>query len=245
MRYFVFIDETGEANIDNPDPRYNIFVLCGVVFREDHYNAFDIALKKLKKKHFNDEDVVLHSYTMRKNKGVFKIFQDKKVLSKFYVDIEKIFTEHNYKVISCIINKEKYKEKYPLKNYAYEDSLTFLCERSMTYIGTGHKNHSLHFCLEKRGGRKDRELKKLYRKVIRFGTDYKSTDDFKVCHPNLFFRAKNQNINGLQLADLCAYPIARKILSPKTPQPTYDLFEDKIFTWYDGRKKGFGLKFFP
>ncbi|MGE5944077.1 MAG: DUF3800 domain-containing protein [Flavobacteriales bacterium] len=245
MRYFVFIDETGEANIDNPDPRYNVFVLCGILFREDHYNAFDLALKELKVKHFGSDEVVLHSYTMRKNNGVFKIFQDKQKLLNFYKDIEVIFKNHEYYVISSIVDKVKYKEKYPSKNHAYEDSLTFLCERAMSCIPNGQKNQALHFCLEKRGNKKDRDLKKLYTRILRFGTDYKSTSDFKVCHPNLFFRGKNQNINGLQFADLCAYPIARKILSPKNPQPTYDLFENKIYCNWLGTKKGYGLKFFP
>ncbi|WP_298894672.1 DUF3800 domain-containing protein [uncultured Psychroserpens sp.] len=245
MRYFVFIDETGEANINNLDPRYNIFALCGVVFREDHYNRFDTELKDLKRKLFGNEDVILHSYTMRKNKGAFKVFQDKKVLNEFYNGIEKIFTQHTYKVISCIVNKEEYKKKYPLHNFAYEDALKFLCERSISSIGENNKKQTLHFCLEKRGNRKDRDLKKLYTKIVRYGTDYKSTDDFKVCHPNLFFRAKNQNINGLQLADLCAYPIARKVLSPERSQPTYDLFENKIYRSRYGEKRGYGLKFFP
>ncbi|MCB0746793.1 MAG: DUF3800 domain-containing protein [Ignavibacteriae bacterium] len=245
MRYYVFIDETGEANINNPDPRYNIFVLCGVIFREDHYNDFDLALRKLKSKHFGSEDVILHSYTMRNKKGIFKIFQDDEILNNFYVDIGNIFTVHSYRVISCIVDKESYKKKYPNRNYAYEDSLTFLCERAMSCIGKGHKNQTLHFCLEKRGKSKDRDLKKLYTQILKYGTDYKSTNDFKVCHPNLFFRAKNQNINGLQLADLCAYPIARSIMTPDVPQPTYDLFENKIYCSFFGRKKGYGLKHFP
>ena len=245
MRYFVFIDETGEANVNKPDPRFNVFVLCGIVFREDHYNQFDKDLKTLKLKHFGNEDVVFHSYHMRNKMDAFKIFQDKKVLSNFYKDIEKIFTKYTYKVIACIVDKEAYKKRYPKSNYAYEDSLKFLCERSISCIGGVKKNNSLHFCLEKRGERKDRQLKKLYTKIVRYGTKYKSTTDFKVCHPLLFFRDKHQNINGLQLADLCAYPIARKILSPKTPQPTYELFKDKIFCNRYGQKKGYGLKFFP
>ncbi|MFT0713639.1 DUF3800 domain-containing protein [Flagellimonas lutimaris] len=245
MRHFVFIDETGEANVNKPDPRFNIFVLCGVIFREDHYNKFDNELKGLKLKYFGNEDVVFHSYHMRNKLGVFKIFQDEQVLSYFYSDIENIFTQSNYKIIACIVNKDDYRKKYPKANFAYEDSLKFLCERAMSCIGHKHNENTLHFCLEKRGGRKDRELKKLYTKIIRFGTDYKSTMEFKLCHPTLFFRGKNQNINGLQFSDLCAYPIARKVLTPTIPQPTYELFKNKIYSNWQGRKKGYGLKYFP
>ncbi len=245
MRHFIFIDESGEANITNPDPRFNIFVLCGVVFREDHYRLFDNAFKELKRKYFGNEEVVFHSIKMRNRKGPFKIFQDYKVQSEFYVDIDKIFKEEVYKIISCVVDKDKYKKVYPDRNFAYEDSLTFLCERSISLIGRGNRENSLHFCLEKRESKKDTQLKKLYTKIVRYGTQYKSTSDFKVCHPNLFFRGKEQNINGLQFADLCAYPIARKALSPDKEQPTYNLFENKIYCNFFGKKEGFGLKYFP
>jgi hypothetical protein len=244
MRYYVFIDESGEANIKRPDPRFEIFVLCGVIFREDGYEKFDAALKELKRKHFGTEDIVFHSYKMRKQIGPFKIFQDKEVLKDFYVSIEKIFLEHMYRIVACIVDKENYRKKYPDKNFAYEDALTFLVERSISCSRRNVAN-SLHFCLETRSERKDIQLKKLYTKIVKYGTDYKSTADFQVCHPNLFFRVKEQNINGLQFADLCAFPIAIKTLSPKSRQPTYDLFENKIFSNWYGRKEGYGLKYFP
>lgn len=45
--------------------------------------VLDLELKKLKIKHFGDKSELLHSYVMRKNKGTFKIFQNKKVLASF------------------------------------------------------------------------------------------------------------------------------------------------------------------
>lgn len=245
MRYFVFIDESGEANITNPDPRFNIFVLCGIIFREDYYAVFDRELKALKQKHFGSENIVFHSVKMRKKEGAFKIFQDAEVLASFYHDIDRLFIDQEYRIISCIVNKEAYKLKYPNKNFAYEDALTFICERCISLIGKKVKENSLLFCLERRGAKKDESLKKIYKQIRNYGTDYKSTEAFKVCHPNLFFRGKDQNINGLQFADLCAYPIARKNLSPEKKQPTYNLFESKIYSNILGIKRGYGLKHFP
>ncbi|MCC6182188.1 MAG: DUF3800 domain-containing protein, partial [Bacteroidia bacterium] len=226
-------------------PRFNIFVLCAIVFSESEYYVFDSAIKKLKIKHFGNENVVFHSTEMRKNKNAFKIFQDKAILQNFYKDIDEIFTKQNYKIIACIVKKEEYKRRYPKRNTAYEDALTFICERAMSYLGKGHKPNTLHFCLEKRGNKKDALLKKIYNQIIKYGTEFKSTNDFTVCHPNLFFRGKHQNINGLQFSDLCAYPIARRELSPEKKQPTYELFEDKIYCNFLGIKDGHGLKYFP
>lgn len=240
----MFIDESGEVNINNPDPRFNIFVLCGVMFREDHYKTFNQRFIELKIKYFGNEQVIFHSIKMRNKNNAFKIFQNPELLEQFYIDIGKIFTESEYCVISCVVDKDTYKLKYPEKNHAYEDSLKFLCERGIYRLGRSNE-HSLHICLEKRQNRKDSYLKKYYTNFLKYGTNYVSTNEFRICESKLHFRGKNENVNGLQFADLCAYPIARKKLSPDTAQPTFDLFENKFYCNMWGEYKGFGLKTFP
>lgn len=240
----MFIDESGEANITIPDSRFNIFVLCGIIFREDKYDVFNQQMKDLKNKFFNTENIIFHSFEMRAKSGIFKIFKEKEIIQNFYADIGKIFKECEYRIIACVINKESYKSKYPHKNHAYEDSLTFMCERAIRYIGT-YNNHRLYLCLEKRDKRKDVTIKKHYTDFIKYGTQYLSTKACEICHPKLHFRGKEENINGLQFADLCAYPIARKHLSPDSPQPTFDLLENKFHCNTIGDYQGIGLKFFP
>ncbi len=39
---------------------------------------------------------------------------------------------------------------------------------------------------------------------------------------------KKENINGLQLADLIAYPIARYIIEPERANPSFEIFKNKI-----------------
>jgi hypothetical protein len=245
MRHFLFIDETGEANINRPDTRFDIFALCGVLFREDHYSAFELVFKEIKRKYWGDGDVVFHSYHMRNKLDAFKIFQDPSVLSAFYEDIGRIFTTANYTVFSCIVNKQKYKREYPDKNQAYEDALMYMCERGVRMVQSYSADGRLHLCLEKRDSGKDRYLKKYYSDFIRYGNRYTSTADFQLCDDTLHFRGKHENINGLQLADLCAYPIARRVLSPEKPQPTFELFKSKIYCSPWGRQLGFGLKHIP
>ena len=246
MRYYMFIDESGEANITNPDPRFNIFVLCGVIFREDCYHTFNQRFKDIKNNIFGKEDIVFHSVEMRPKKGVFKIFLDKGILDNFYLEIDDILKNCDYHIISCVVNKEKYKMVYPEKNHAYEDALTFICERGIHLMGSKNRQNVLHFCLEKRGKSKDAQIKKYYTRFLKYGTQYVSTYDFQLCHPHLHFRGKDENINGLQLADLVAYPIARKILSPEKPQLTFNIFEEKLYCGSNTRSYiGWGIKHFP
>jgi hypothetical protein len=242
MRFYMFLDESGDAST-NPDPRYNVFVLCGVLFREDHYATFDNELKNVKIKIFNDPDVVFHSYEMRKQTGPFRVFKDKAVLMSFYDEIGKILTKQNYTIIACIVNKAAYSKKYPDKNQVYEDALMFICERAISFVGK-KSNNTIHFCLEKRGN-KDRLLKSYYTDFVKYGTEYYSTADFKRCHPQLYFRGKDKHVNGLELADLCAFPIGIKELHPDREQKTYDLIKNKFSKSFWGKIEGIGLKRFP
>jgi hypothetical protein len=43
------------------------------------------------------------------------------------------------------------------------------------------------------------------------------------------FKHKKENINGLQLADLIAYPIAKFMLNQSIHNPAFDIISNKIF----------------
>lgn len=51
--------------------------------------------------------------------------------------------------------------------------------------------------------------------------------------PNLpiTFRRKHDNIAGIQIADLCAYPAARKILNPNKMNHAFDVIKPHIYAF--------------
>ena len=56
------------------------------------------------------------------------------------------------------------------------------------------------------------------------------------------FSNKSENIFGLQIADLIAYPISRYVLNPEKVNPAYDVIATNIYT---SNGKRLGLKIFP
>ncbi len=239
----MFLDESGEANVTKPDPRFNIFSLCGVVFTEPSYYELDHKMNDLKIKFWESKDIIFHSYTMRKQEKAFKIFQTPGVLQNFYSEIEKILTECDYKIISCVVLKDLYRETYPDKNFAYETALQFICERAAFLINRIDCT-SIHICIEKRERSKNRLLFKHYNDLLQKGNHLNGAKIFEKFDRELHFRDKKKNINGLQLADICAYPIAFKSLYPNRTQKTYELILEKIHSW-NGNIHGVGLKVFP
>lgn len=59
------------------------------------------------------------------------------------------------------------------------------------------------------------------------------------------FMDKKHNPTGLQLADLVAHPIARRVIKPAQPNRAYDLIERKFRRGPNGQVNGYGLKVFP
>ncbi len=55
--------------------------------------------------------------------------------------------------------------------------------------------------------------------------------------------AKKENIAGLQLADLIAYPLTRYVLDKRAVNSAFDVIRDKIYS--DDKGKLHGLKEFP
>jgi hypothetical protein len=48
-----------------------------------------------------------------------------------------------------------------------------------------------------------------------------------------------------EIADLCAYPLARNTLNPEEPYVPFDIIKNKIYTNDKGEYVGWGLKVFP
>ena len=74
------------------------------------------------------------------------------------------------------------------------------------------------------------------------GTAYVSSLRLSNYSLSISFKDKKENINGLQLADLTAYPIARYVIEPERANTAFELISSKI---YSKNGKRYGLKIYP
>lgn len=244
MKYLLFVDESGDHGLSNVDPAFPIFTLCGIIFSQENYEAFRLALNGLKLKYWNDINTILHSRDIRKCEGPFKILFDKQIKENFYFDFNKIVEEQDYTILTSSIDKIAYTKKYGyLSDDVYEISLSFLMERAIYIVEKGQEQASeLQIILERRGSKEDKRLEEHFQKLMSRGTFYVSKNRFAKYNPDISFSFKKDNINGLQLADLIAYPVARYILDPAKPNPAFQVLKSKI---YSKGNKLHGLKKHP
>ena len=127
----------------------------------------------------------------------------------------------------------------------YVCSLDFVLERCIKFSNK-NSNCEIIPIAESRGSKEDNMLQAAYTQTINNGTRYcKSNQFLKLLPEKIEFRRKNENILGLQLADLVAMPISNKVLKPKEKNVPFEIIENKFDRNWIGSIWGCGLKIFP
>lgn len=243
MAFIVYLDETGDHSLELVDKDFPIFALVMFICDEDIYTQKIIpSIYKLKLDYFKHEAVILHSRDIRKAQKEFGFLTNPENRNEFYSRINNIMSEVDYTLIVSVIKKQEHKEKYGISAQNPYDVAMCLClERLLSFL-EDNKQNAVQLIAESRGKREDDELKRSFFQIITQGTYFNSSDRFKKIDFKLIFVQKSMNIIGTQLADLCAYPIARHVHNPEQANPAFEIVRNKIY-----KKKGkiTGLKIFP
>ena len=246
MNYSFFLDETGDHGLSFVDKNFPLFLLCGCVISEHDLKEIGEKISAFKRKYFGTTQVILHSRDIRKCEGAFQILFDLKLKGEFYQDLNQILSEGQYCLIGSGVQKEEHIKKYGKgAKDPYSLSLSFVLERLIFYLDRIDEQASVEIIAEERGKREDQMLLSHFNSILDRGTFFVQLDRFKKKIRKFSFFSKKDNIVGLQIADLCAYPLARHLLNPKEPYIPFKIIERKIYCNDEGQYEGWGLKLFP
>jgi hypothetical protein len=246
LNYYFFLDETGDHGLGYIDHNFPIFLLCGCLFREDEFIKVESNINEFKTNYFGSTNVILHSRDIRKCEGPFQILFDLEIKKHFYEDWNRIITDAQFVIIGSGIHKGKHIKKYGKgAKDPYSLSLSFVIERLIFCLDKNNKTATAEIKAEKRGKKDDEGLLSYYHSISDRGTFYVSRERLKERITSLGFFGKTDNLVGLQIADLCAYPLARHLLNPGEPYIPFGVLENKIYCKGKGDYKGYGLKLFP
>jgi Protein of unknown function (DUF3800) len=183
---------------------------------------------------------VFHSRDIRKKLGHFKIFTDKLKNKEFMENINTHFTSSTITLIAAAIDKKAHGRKYAFPANPYSLSLAFCLERIYACLKERGEIGKTMFCIfEERGATEDQEL------ALRFEKICSGENQWGKLPFRMVFANKQQNMPGLQIADLAAYPIARHVIDRNKPNPAFDVLEPKFRRSPRGVIHGWGLKIFP
>ncbi|KXJ97867.1 MAG: hypothetical protein UZ19_OD1000931 [Parcubacteria bacterium OLB19] len=68
MKYYLFIDESGDHNLSKIDPTYPIFALGGLCISELTYEKLNNEVDKIKEKYYGSTAIILHSSELKRPK---------------------------------------------------------------------------------------------------------------------------------------------------------------------------------
>lgn len=259
-KYRIYIDEVGNhdlKNVDDPNQRY--LSLTGVVFELDYVaNVLFPKLESLKSKYFKshpDDPVILHRKEIINKKERFEALQDLKISSAFDSDLLSLLKELEVVVLTVVLDKKEHKEQYTVWRYdPYHYCLRILVERFVLFLEA--QNIVGDVMIESRGGKEDIRLKKSFKKIYDEGTEFVPVDKFHklLTSCQLKVKPKSNNIAGLQIADIIAYPAYQRILFQRGRIEKVGQFGEKIITilendkYYRGKGNklwGYGKKWLP
>ena len=221
LRLRLYIDESGDHTFRNVDPNQwdkRYLCLLGCSFDANYYQTdFCPAFEELKAKHFGsdpDESVILHREDMVAKRGPFAILRDGGKNEVFRGDFLALVDKAHFRLFAVVVDKINTQQKNygPIPFHPYHIGLLAMMERYCGWLnlisGTGD------VLAESRGGREDQSLKAAYKAVFTGGTRYRPSEFFhsSLTTKELKIKKKDQNIAGLQIADLLAYPARRQIL---------------------------------
>ena len=216
----MYVDESGDHVMDpskwsSPDARY--LGLTGVVIASQTYRTrthpgFE-ALKQEFFPHDPDYPVILVRSEIVKKWNIFRILQDPEVAAHWEERIIRFIDAHVGQIITVVLDKDAFAQTAQssgLRPYSYcMEALTNIYDHWLGRVGgTGD------VMAESRGKREDRGLKEDFHK---FMTRESSAQESRrsVTSNQIKVNLKADNITGLQLADLLAYPSKRGILMDK------------------------------
>ena len=114
----VYIDETGDHNLQSIQDSYPIFGLGAILISDEEYVKLVKNIQTLKEKFFGGSDFILHASelkrpTKRSSDDRNKVMIDSEIRKTFYNDFSKNIIEGiDFKIIACFVFKKEMVKKF-------------------------------------------------------------------------------------------------------------------------------------
>jgi hypothetical protein len=260
VKHRLDVDEVGNADLNaSSDPNHRYLSLTGVIIELDYVQkALSPQLEAIKKRYFGshpDEPICLHRKELVNRRPPFAALRDPILERAFNSNLLQLLRVSEYTVITVVIDKLEHQQRYQIWRYdPYHYALAVLVERFIAWL----REHSAtgDVMAESRGGNEDRRLKDSFEGIYERGTDYVRPDEFArwLTSKQLKVKSKDNNIAGLQLADIIAHPSFKASLARHAGHTVADNFggeiakileEQKYYRNYRGKIDGWGRKWLP
>lgn len=224
MKYRLYIDEVGNADMNaSADENHRYLNLTGIIIELGHIQtAIYPQMEAIKATFFGshpDDPIVFHRRELVRRERPFQQLNDPKTRAEFDKAMLSHLRSWDYHVVSVTIDKLELQKRYQIWRYhPYHYCLHVILERYVMFLED--KETTGDVMAEARGGKEDQKLKDSFTRIFEHGTDYVTAERFQatLTSRQIKLKKKENNIAGLQLADLIAHPSHRSILATHQKQ---------------------------
>jgi hypothetical protein len=208
--YVFYGDESGDPNMQIVAPEYPAFALTFCAFsKRDYINHVTRQIKSFKFAYWGHETVVLHGKKIRRKDEDFVFLRNKTLQEQFLSDLTLTIRTIPFTIISTEVDKRHLQDIDCAHPDLYD--LFFEITLKKIYLFLEEKQQQgkvTHLVIESRTFHDNQILARAFQRILEENKEQQ--DAYPV---QLVFVDKRTNCLGLQVADLVAYPIARKIFN--------------------------------
>lgn len=244
----VYLDECGTHALGKEEA-FPVFALAATIIREEDEAAIDEAWRDWKTSWFGRPDVVMHEPEIRHRQSVFRTERGEAAIA----DLPNILPSLDFGAVCVVLHRPDFLANYgegpldsSLPSHGYLMALDFLIERCTFALTEIYGNARATLVAESRGPKEDAQLQYEFARLHLDGTSYVHESWFRQqFHPGIRFQGKNENVTGLQLADLLARPVAEKVIEPESDPDRWTVFRQKLCVGKQTKNSIIGLKVIP
>ena len=217
-KYRLYVDEVGDGGLKYVRDRQHRFLsLTGVIAESDHVrDQIHPQLETIKKRYFDshpDEPVVLHRKELVNATWPFQALRDSETRAAFDTELLALIRDWDYQVLTACLDKQAFvAAELDATQDPYHHCLTALMDLFVDWLS--HRGARGDVMIESRGSKEDKKLKEHFRLLWADGSAATAPEQFQhaLTSREIKINTKNQNISGLQIADLIAHPSRNDIL---------------------------------
>ncbi len=208
----MFLDESGNHNLNKINPVYPIFVLGGVIVdRAYARTVIDPRMRVFKRQFLGTDNIILRTVDMVRGRNGFESMQDPVFRMEFYQSLNAMLDELDYKIVACAVKLEEHVARYGEgAPDPYMVSLDVLVERFC--LALEDEIDAGFNCAKMRNPKLDRDLTKAWDDVCARGAGTVTPREIAEKIVHLTLKNKKPNVAGMQLADLVATSIGRSVI---------------------------------
>ena len=240
--YIAYADESGDPSLAHVDVNFPVFALAFCIFPIDSYVEKVVpAVQRLKFDFFGHDQVILHANDIRKKNGPFRILGDDSLNDLFMNRVSSIIQEIDIAIIGSVVRKDVLAEQSGKDADPYEVAMRSCLMRLRQFLGDSEQRKTTRIIAESRG-RKEDEM--AYEAFVQAEVEA-SRGSSGSARLDLIFADKKVSSAGLQIADLCARPLAMPIVQPNQPGRAFDVVRSRIARHPVSGAAGWGVEVLP